>query len=113
MLVDGFGQHPTVMDVGIPQAKKRQHRRTDIRVIGPGAVVLTEIAHARPDDSQPDRRDLRLDSSVIPRERGGRRCRWHGDARGRAVRRAGEQEVVRMREHREGRRSLWVGGYHV
>jgi hypothetical protein len=37
------------MDIGILQAKKRKHRRTHIRVIGPCAVVLNAVANARPD----------------------------------------------------------------
>jgi hypothetical protein len=45
MLVNGFGQYPTVVDVAILQAKKRKHRWTDIRVIGPRDHWMARSRH--------------------------------------------------------------------
>ena len=89
--VEDLQDRSTVEGVVVVQSELREHRRPDVRVVGPHVAELAEVANAWPDEAEPRRRDLRLDVAVVPGEQ-------RVDARQARGRREVGQEVVRIGE---------------
>src|SRR5438309_12019536 len=64
--LDGFDEHPSVVDIVIAKACQRQCRRTDVGVIGPGLRVDALALDTRTHEAAPIVGDFRLDVTVTP-----------------------------------------------
>ena len=115
VLVRDLGDGSAVRVVVVPEAEQRQHRRPVVGVVGPHAVVVTEVLDPRADIAGPCGRDLVLDVAVVPGEARVRPRRNEGTfGLSRAVPAAGrEEEPVRIGERRECRRPERVRRDHV
>src|SRR5215216_1130190 len=82
-------------------------------MIHPGSVVGSKLFNTRSDYSEPGCRDLWLNTAMDPCKYTCLWCRWHRDAWRIAVRRACEQEIIRLSKDNESWYSLWVCRNHI